>query len=59
MAPELTVLCWPCCFGACAAGGLGLLVVLTLFATKRELYMMPAFPFAAMLAAYIAAMLIQ
>jgi len=39
-------------FGACATGSLGLLVVLTLFATKRELYMLPAFPFAAMLAAY-------
>lgn len=38
--------------GACAAGGLGLLVVLTTFATKRELYMLPAFPFVAILAAY-------
>lgn len=38
--------------GACAAGFLGLLVVLSLFATKRELYMLPAFPFAAILVAY-------
>lgn len=39
-------------FGAAAAGSLGLLVLLTVFATKRELYMIPAFPFAAMLGAY-------
>lgn len=38
--------------GACGAGSIGLLLVLSAFATKRELYMLPAFAFGSLLTAY-------